>query len=129
MIPKRGEKEQANLRLRFIELLLLIATLLVTLTDNLGDITNAVFLGFIVFSVTTYVFLIHRIKTDKFPVLAFGTGLTFAWIFSAILIYEEFQMYDLTFSLIYFLLVGLIVSGGLVSTKKFSNWIERIPYL
>ena len=131
MIPKRSAEDRANLRLRFLELLILISTLLVTLTNDLGSFSKVVFLGFLAFSVLTYVFLIHRIRPDKMPILAVITGFSFSWIFSDVLILQN--PLNITESLlatyilfgVYVIVVGLIVTGGLISTGRFVSWIKR----
>ncbi|WP_414838203.1 hypothetical protein ACK3SF_02270 [Candidatus Nanosalina sp. VS9-1] len=136
MIPKRDAENQADVRLRFLELLILISTLLVSLTGEIRDFTNIVFLGFLVFSIIIYVFLIHRLSLTEVPILAICTGATFSWVFSNILILQNpvkilnSDVFSTIFNYgifsLYFVLVGLIVAGGLVSKDRFELWIDKV---
>lgn len=118
--------EETKLKLRFIELLVLISTLLVSIRKPTGDILPVFFLAFLAFSIIYYAFTIQGYDehslTQTIPI-----GLFFAATLTQV--FSGLAIDDWIGHTIFLTVFTGLITVVLLPEEKLSLLKDKIPYI
>jgi len=125
---KLSWEEDLKLKVRFLELIFLIAAILAGLNAaELKGITGGAMLVFILCVTIHYFILANAILADRLIIVAaFLTSFSFSAVYSGI--FTQLDQLSILQSVFYWLLPGFLVGLGLLPRKTIPPVISRMPF-
>jgi hypothetical protein len=120
-------EEDLKLKIRFLELLFLITTLLVALNrESVSGFLGASLLLFVVFGAMHYFTLSNGILRGK-PVIAtaFLTSMSFSAVFGAI--FFNLKLLEFSQSIAYWAIMSIVIGFGVMPRKRVEKLARKIP--
>ncbi|WEL23558.1 hypothetical protein [Candidatus Nanohalovita haloferacivicina] len=125
MIFNLGWEKDLKLKLRFLELMFLLTTILIATKSSIGSTLGSGLLSFLVFGSLYYFILANGIMKSKVIIpLSLLTGFSLSAVFSSVFV--GLNTLELSQGLAYGILLGVVFSFGIMPKRIFIGLLRKI---